>query len=335
MAVSGSTSIYQPSMAPLPSPVASNMPNGNVNSTPSNSLGSDLFSQSRPAIASAPAAAPNFLATANPATAPMTPFMAPYGSFGQPQIMYIPVLQQTPPPDAFKPAVKSPSTEVQPGLSNAPELEAPPPGIAGEPPSAQAIGYKVGKSVEHLLSGSPELLDDADRLQLDDPDQLARQIHGAFHPLVKWVPDAILNKAVGQMPVEYQDMAGRLLDWLNTPESKLKPITSTSTPTPSASASRQPRPMSSVDHTASETEPPSSRKRSPLDDLSSSADEPIGPKSSKSKSSTEDPFADLFPSDGPAAEEKSSLAHLKDRLHLPSLRKDKAASEPSFEDLMI
>jgi hypothetical protein len=249
-------------------------------------LSGDVFKPLSPP----PVAAPNFLAsnaasappTGNPAAvaAPM-PLMMPYNGISQqPQIVYVPVLQQAPAKPAGPTQAGITSVAPQPENGQTPkppvanELKAPPPGVPGEPPTAQTIGYNMGKAIENFLTSNPELLDNADQLQLDDPDALAKRVHAAFHPLVKWVPDMVLDKAVKQMPLESQDMAGRLLDWLNTPESQLKSLTANNT-NALPSAPRHPRPMSEAEGSEAPSSHRSPNDMDPFSDLGSSKDEPI------------------------------------------------------------
>ena len=185
----------------------------------------------------------------------MNPFMM-YGNM--PQIAFVPVLQSPPTPtdgETLKPASPPSNTPVSTSTTSKRALQNPLTDDSLEPlpettsaesealesessdpwaselesddsglPTPHQVGQKIGNTIEHILDKNPELLDDVDRLNLDDPDALINQVHDTFHPLIKWVPDVILNKMTAAMPYEWQNMGGRLLNWLNTPTEQLQPL---------------------------------------------------------------------------------------------------------------
>lgn len=301
MAVSG----FAPNsvgLGPIPRPevLLSQPMRGEVLSTPSLTAPKDSLS-----ISTTPAVNPPVPQAVQTAPAP---FAVPANGS---QVVYVPVLQAL--PGQFGAPAPLPSVSPQPQSQvlapepSLPELsldEPLPPRAPGEPPTAKEIGQKVGRAVEHILNSNPEFLDDADRLKLDEPDAVIRQVHRALHPFVSWIPNPVTRKLVEQVPLEQQAIVSRFLDWLNTPTQNIPSFTATTSP-PAA--------------------PPSSpSKREPL--LEKISDEPIS-----------DPLAELFPGDRVTAgrsvpdEEKPSLAERWNPFnHLPKLRKDKG-----FEDELV
>lgn len=262
-----------------------------------------------------------------------------------PQVIYVPV--QTPPQPITPAAVTStPKPTTLEGTIPVSDVPAAKPiaatpsdiGVTPEFPSdpmapltPKLVGQRIGSTVEQLLESNPEIMDDVDRLNLDDPNALLKQLHGAFHPLIKWVPNTILDKATTRMPLEWQGVGGRLLDWFNTPPEQLKPLggggpgSVNSAPKPHPMSKQSAHKESPLDH------------RSPLDDLASdpTLDDLTSDLTSDSPSRlvdksplADDPFAlDEAPADKPSLMDR--VKHPMDLL--PGRKKEQSP----FDELVL